>query len=95
MIYVEYLSFLILASEFILLLIKRSKKSQNRTRKDKGSLILLWIALPAGITIAFNLADYHTWKTTLDIIAVLGCFLYLVGLAIRWISILQLKKRLR
>ena len=90
--YITYLAFFILVSEFALLLVKRSKKSSSRERKDKGSLILLWIAAPAGITIAFNLADYHTWKTSQDIIAILGCFLYAVGLAIRWTSILQLKK---
>ena len=57
-----YLSFLIFFSELGLLIVKHSRKSESREKKDRGSLVLIWISMFVGITVAFNLADFRIGK---------------------------------
>lgn len=88
--YIVYLSYLFFISEFILMLIKRSKKSTSKHRKDKGSLILLWVMILLCFTFGYILANYH-WTFINLIIAGIGLLIILFGFIIRWMAIIQLK----
>jgi len=74
------------------MLIKRSKKSTSKQQSDKGSLILLWITITFCFTLGFVFANYTIWSITNNIIALGGLLIIVSGIAIRWISIFQLKK---
>jgi protein-S-isoprenylcysteine O-methyltransferase Ste14 len=80
-----YLSFAYAFSEFLLMLVKRSKDSSVKTRSDKGSLIFLWLMITAGFTTGFFLS-----KPVDFILEGFGLPLIIGGLIIRWIAILQL-----
>ena len=86
------LSFLFLLSELFLALTKHSAKKTTFKKKDKGSLLILWIVIGLSLTTGFNLAKFHDWRNVNFLVASAGIFLILAGLAIRWIAILQLKK---
>lgn len=87
-----YFSFVFALSELLLMLVKRSKAETVKTRKDKGSLILLWIIITFGFTFGFFLAkpDYSTFINKL--MDGVGLLALLAGLIIRWTSIIQLGK---
>ena len=79
-------------SEVILSL--RMKSKNHRHNYDKSSLKILWITIALSITFGillgnsnFALSHYNT-----DLILYAGIFLICLGLIIRWISILKLKK---
>lgn len=82
-----WLSFGFAVSEFILMLVKRSKKVTSRTRNDRGSLILLWGMITIGFTAGFILArpSNQFWLG-------FGTGLLVIGIIIRWVAILQLGK---
>jgi protein-S-isoprenylcysteine O-methyltransferase Ste14 len=87
MIPIVYLSFAFAISEFILMLVKRSKSGSSRTRDDRGSLILLWTVISIGFTGGFFLS-----KPMNNFWSGFGFALIISGLIVRWISILQLGK---
>ena len=89
--YIIYLSWLFFASEFTLMILKRSKKDTSKQRNDRGSLILLWVMITVSFILGFIFANYHLWRSSNYIIAGLGLLIMLLGFVIRWISILQLK----
>jgi protein-S-isoprenylcysteine O-methyltransferase Ste14 len=82
---IVYLSFAYAFSEFLLMLIKRSKEGIVKTRKDRGSLIFLWLMITIGFVGGFYLS-----KPINDFWAGFGFPLIIGGLIIRWIAILQL-----
>jgi protein-S-isoprenylcysteine O-methyltransferase Ste14 len=88
-----YLSFVFGLSELALVLFKRSKSDTVKTRSDKGSLILLWVIMISCITAGFFNAKYNQWYPINYTLALTGIVLYIAGLIIRWLSIIQLKKR--
>jgi protein-S-isoprenylcysteine O-methyltransferase Ste14 len=90
--YIIYLSFLFFISEFLLMLVKRSKRSKSKQQRDKGSLVLLWVTITLCFTFGFIFANYHIWEFNNFIIAGIGLLFILVGIIIRWMAILQLKK---
>jgi hypothetical protein len=53
---IVYLSFAYAFSEFLLMLIKRSKEGMVKTRKDRGSLIFLWLMITIGFVGGFYLS---------------------------------------
>jgi protein-S-isoprenylcysteine O-methyltransferase Ste14 len=79
------LSFAYAFSELLLTFIKRSKRRVVKTREDKGSLIFLWIMITIGFTGAFLLS-----KPISLFCAGIGFPVIIIGLIIRWISIIQL-----
>jgi len=89
---VIYFSIVFFLSEMGLATTKHSQKKIVKNRKDKNSLTLFWITIPVSITIGFFAAKYQTWNILNIQIAWLGLSLFVAGLVIRWISILQLKK---
>lgn len=82
---IVYFSWAFAFSELILMLVKRSKAGTSKTRKDRGSLILLWIIITIGFIVGFLLS-----KPVNQFWAGFGFVLLFFGLIIRWISILQL-----
>lgn len=74
------------------MIVKRSKKSTSKHRKDQGSLVLLWVTITLCFTFGFMFANYHRWDLANYLIAGIGLLIIIAGLIIRWIAILQLKK---
>jgi len=67
------------------LLIKRSGKRKTKTRKDKGSLIILWLMITFGFACGFFLSGQQNhFLSDIGILFIIG------GLIIRWMAILQL-----
>ena len=89
---VEYCSLLFFLSEFILMIAKRSKRKRTKIKNDRMSLILFWLTIPLGLTIGFLKANNNAWNNLNYSIAILGMCIFITGIIIRWISIIQLKK---
>ncbi len=89
---VIYFSVLFFLSELILMIIKHSKKKGTKTKNDNKSLVLFWITIPISLTIGFYTANYLEWNTLCYSIAIFGLSIFMIGVVVRWISIIQLKK---
>ncbi len=87
-----YFSLLFLISELFLMWAKRSKTKTTKSQADKKSLIVFWIAIPLSISIGFMQANYQVWTAQNKLIAYVGLGIMLVGMIVRWKSIMQLKK---
>jgi len=85
-------SFLFFLSEIYLTLSRRSQKGSSKTRKDRRSLLLFWLVIPLGFFLGFSLAYHGYWQLPQLLIALFGLAVYVAGLCIRWIAILQLKR---
>jgi len=72
-------------SEFLLMLLKRSKGGSVKTREDRGSLIFLWTMITLGFITGFFFS-----KPTNSFSTAFGFPLIIGGLIIRWVSIIQL-----
>lgn len=85
MIKIVWLSFAFAFSELILMIIKHSKQRSVKTRRDSGSLIVLWVVITLGFTAGFILSEPvdQFWSG-------FGLSLLIAGLIIRWIAILSL-----
>lgn len=92
LIYLIYLSWLFFLSELLLMLIKRSGKGSSKVQRDKGSLALLWVTITLCFSLGFTFAFRGIWALKGINFYFLGLFFIFIGLAIRWISIIQLKK---
>ena len=90
--FILYASFLFFLSELILMMAKRSRRSKTKMKKDRNSLLLLWITLPLSLSSGFFLAKYGEWNTINKTLAIIGLSFFILGMMIRWISIVQLKK---
>lgn len=89
---VKYLAFLFFLSEFILMIAKRSKSKGRKIKNNRLSLALLWIAIPLGLTIGFIYANNNEWNNLNYSIAIFGVCISMIGIIVRWISIIQLNK---
>jgi protein-S-isoprenylcysteine O-methyltransferase Ste14 len=87
MISVIYLSFVFAASEIILAIVRHSRRGNSKIRGDKGSLIIMWLAITLGFTCGFILS-----KPLIPFWSGFGFSFLVFGLIIRWLSILQLGK---
>lgn len=85
MIKIVWLSFAFAFSELLLMIIKHSTPASSKTRRDRGSMILLWAAITFGFTAGFILSEPvdQFWSG-------FGVSLLIAGLIIRWIAILSL-----
>jgi protein-S-isoprenylcysteine O-methyltransferase Ste14 len=86
------LAYLFGISESILAIKKRSKKSTVKLKKDRGSLTIMYVVFTTSMTAGFFLADFRSQTSLRYIMISLGLMIYLLGLLIRWTSIIQLKK---
>ncbi len=86
-----YLGLLYLVSEALLIVARRSRQSADST-KDAGSLRLLWIVILVSILLGVNLS--RRWPVAAlphqHVFAVVGFVIFIVGLILRWYSIIQL-----
>lgn len=89
---VIYCSFIFFISELALAIAKRARRETAKIKTEKLSLILLWLSIPLGLSIGFSFADYAPWDSTERSVAVAGLLIFVLGLAIRWLAIFQLKK---
>ena len=89
---IVYMTFVFAFSELILMLAKHSKIKITKTRKDRGSMIILWLMITLGFTGGFFLAKHDTWNSINTIITGIGLLIVLAGIIIRWIAIIQLGK---
>ena len=70
---------------------KRAKVRSVKKKGDKGSMLIMWICISAGITAGFFFANRMKWNSINYLIWVIGLLTYFIGLFIRWSSIIQLK----
>jgi protein-S-isoprenylcysteine O-methyltransferase Ste14 len=89
---VKYFSLLFFLSEFILMIAKRSKRKGTKIKNDRMSLVLFWIAITLGLTLGFIKANNRAWNNLNYSIAIIGVCIFIAGIIIRWISIIQLNK---
>lgn len=89
---VTYFSLLFFLSELALMLTKHSKKNGTKIKNDKKSLVLLWITIPLSLTIGFFTANRQEWNILNFAIAIFGLSVFVFGILIRWVSIIQLNK---
>lgn len=88
MIPLAYFSIAYGMSEILLLIIKRSKVHSVKVRSDRGSMILLWLAITFGFTGGFVFSSPDN-----VILLGFGYGTIVCGIIIRFISIIQLGKR--
>ena len=89
---VIYFSLFFFLSEIILMIAKRSKKKKSKKRNDRRSLLLFWIVIPLSLTIGFLTANYLTWNSFNKYLAIVGLIIFIIGIIVRWIAIIQLNK---
>ncbi len=85
-------SILFFLSESALMITRHSKKKGVKIRNDRKSLALLWVTIPVSLTIGFFTAYHQKWNMLNYSIALLGLCIFLIGITVRWISIIQLNK---
>jgi|WetSurMetagenome_2_1015567.scaffolds.fasta_scaffold00332_12 protein-S-isoprenylcysteine O-methyltransferase Ste14 len=86
------ISLIFFLSEMTLMITMHSKKKTVVSRKDRGSMILLWVMICLCLTVGFNIAGRSQWTGTSKILAIFGYMMLLAGFTIRWTAILQLRK---
>ncbi|MGC1389763.1 MAG: isoprenylcysteine carboxylmethyltransferase family protein [Bacteroidales bacterium] len=79
-------------SELLLMFFKHSKIETAKTRKDHGSMILIWVMIIGGFCVGFFLAKYDSWNYFNSVITGIGLILIMTGIIIRWLAIMQLGK---
>jgi len=89
---VIYFSISFFLSEFVLMIVKRSGKYGTKTKNDRKSLALFWVTIPLSLTVGFFMANYQEWNSWNSRIAIFGLAVFVVGIIIRWVSIIQLNK---
>ena len=91
MLYFNYLGIIFGASELLLLILKRSKKSGIKASNDGRSLPFLWIIITVCIITGNLLAKRQLWGAVNSTITqTAGITIVVVGFIIRWITIIQL-----
>jgi protein-S-isoprenylcysteine O-methyltransferase Ste14 len=81
------LSFVFALSELLLVINKRSVVAAVKTRRDRGSLIFLWLMITAGFTGGFYLSRPYN-----PLCSGPGLLLIIIGIIVRWAAIIQLGK---
>lgn len=89
---INIVSLLFFLSEFILLILKRSKTAEVKIRQDKSSMSILWLAI--GLSIFASVYTSNSFPRTVRIpwLEWTGIALVLFGFIFRYTAILQLKK---
>jgi protein-S-isoprenylcysteine O-methyltransferase Ste14 len=86
------ISFVFFLSEMTLMITMHSKKKTGVSRKDRGSMILLWVMICLSLIVGFNIAARIPWTGRSVIFAIIGYVALLIGFIIRWAAIIQLRK---
>ena len=86
------LSYVFFGSEFVLMLVKRSKKNPESKQGDKGSLLILWVTIPVVLAAGFYSANLKILLLPYSIFMYAGILIFVSGFILRWSAIFQLKK---
>lgn len=88
---VQIIGLLFFLSELTLLLVKRSRsgKAPQQGNKDKHSLLILWVTICISMTLGMNFTR-QWWLLLPFYLQIAGLVIAIGGMALRWISILQL-----
>jgi protein-S-isoprenylcysteine O-methyltransferase Ste14 len=80
-------------SEVLLAVVKRSKKTQVKSKADKNSLLALWVCIAGGLALGgFAPGFMRSAFAANEWIQKAGLAVVLIGFIIRWVAILQLGK---
>jgi protein-S-isoprenylcysteine O-methyltransferase Ste14 len=74
----------------MLMLFRHSGTKTSKTRKDQGSMIIIWIMITGGFILGFYLAKHDSWNYINYVITGIGLILIITGIIIRWLAIIQL-----
>jgi protein-S-isoprenylcysteine O-methyltransferase Ste14 len=89
----KYLLLLFTLSEVLLLVSKRSKTTSTKSRDDRMSLLLFWITIPVCFVMGDMIAEQNIgFPIDGHLLKNAGIVVFIIGFAIRWISIFQLGK---
>jgi len=84
-----WLQLLFFVTELALLLFKRSKSSTAKNKRDRRSLLLLWIVIGGCLCLGPWSAAYFIWPFKG---LTIGIIVYAFGFIIRWTAVYQLGK---
>jgi len=85
-------SLLIIVSEVFLFIIKRSKSDKVSIRKDKSSMLLLWLVITGSIFASVYLARMYPHSERFVYLQWAGVVIVFAVFAVRWTAIYQLKE---
>jgi protein-S-isoprenylcysteine O-methyltransferase Ste14 len=88
-----YIFFLLLFTvpELILLIAKRSRKSQAKTRNDGKSLLILWVTIPLSLNAVCFISWNQIWISGIpNMLEIFGIAVYVAGFIIRCMAVYQL-----
>src|SRR5450631_483666 len=86
------LSLLFLVSEIVFLVLKRSKSSEVKIRKDKYTMLVLWIVISASLFGGGYIARIYPYEENHLLLQYVGIAIMIFGFIIRWTAIAQLGK---
>ena len=84
-----WLQLLFFVTELSLLLFKRSKQSTAKNKRDRRSLLILWVVIAGCLSLGPWAAAYSIWPFNGSL---LGIIIYIAGFLIRWTAVYQLGK---
>jgi protein-S-isoprenylcysteine O-methyltransferase Ste14 len=84
-----WLQLVFFVTELSLLLFRRSKQSTAKNKRDRRSLLILWVVIAGCLSLGPWSAGYGIW--TFDG-SVIGIIVYITGFIIRWTAVYQLGK---
>jgi protein-S-isoprenylcysteine O-methyltransferase Ste14 len=84
-----WLQILFFVTELSLLLFKRSKQSTAKNKRDRRSLLILWVVIAGSLSLGPWSAAYSIWIFDGSVI---GIIIYVIGFIIRWTAVYQLGK---
>jgi len=90
--FIIYLTFVFAFSELLLMVFKHSRIETAKTRKDQGSMMLIWVMITIGFTLGFFLAKHGSFNFINSAITGIGLLMIMTGIIIRWLAIIQLGK---
>jgi protein-S-isoprenylcysteine O-methyltransferase Ste14 len=86
-------SFLWMASEIILAIVKRADAGASKGQ-DRASLRILWITITISVVLGINIGMRHIGLISSAgyLISLVGLILIVIGLIFRWVAVLTLKR---
>lgn len=88
---INILSLSFLVSEIIILILKRSKSTEVKIRKDKSTMLILWIVIILAINGGIIISKIYPHES-FPALEYSGIALMILGFIIRWTAIAQLGK---
>jgi len=89
---INFTSYLFLISELVLLILKRSKSGEVKIKKDKSSLLILWMTILISLFAGIYISVIYPGGGRMLILLWTGIVIFFIGAVIRWTAIFQLRK---